>query len=119
MAFGHPFMWSGDTSLGANAATAMTVVKDAFFPYELATIDEMVGAVDQDRFAGIRETFGLEVPRIPITSSIHAENTQRSRDGRTEVMLSELMPFLAYFHLSSNLLMTMDEYSAGSADLRW
>ena len=119
MAFGHPMLWEGDTILGANAGSTMAIVKDPFFAYELATIEESVGSVDQDRFAGIRTTLGLRTPLIPVTSSIHALNTGRSRDGRTEATISEVLPFLAYFHLAGNMLMTMDEYSAGSAELTW
>lgn len=119
MAFGHPFIWEGETLLGANAASSIAVIEDTFGGYELASIDELVGIVDQDRFAGVRGTFGLEPHRIPISSSIHALNTNRSREGLTEVMSSELMSFLAYYHLASNLAMTMDQYSEGSADLSW
>ena len=119
MAFGHPFFWEGDTAMGSNASSTIAVIDDAFGSYEVATIDELVGSIDQDRFAGVRQVLGLVPHGVPITSSIHAENTDRARDGTTEVMLPEMMPFLGWLHLSGNLLMTMDEYSEGSAALDW
>ncbi len=119
MSFGHPFFWEGDTTLGANAADTITVVKDPFFTYELATVAEGIGTIDQDRFAGLRARSGDLPDTIPVTSSVQALNVGRSRDGQTNVVISEIVPFLAWAHVYDNILFTMDEYSGGSSSLTW
>ncbi|HWL64891.1 MAG TPA: hypothetical protein VNP73_02860 [Actinomycetota bacterium] len=119
MAFGHPFLWEGATALGANAANSLLIVQDPFFSFEMATVEEGLGTIDQDRFAGIRGMFGTSPATMPITSDVNAVNTARSRSGRTDVVSSEMFPFLAFIHLSGNIVMTMDQYSEGSADVSW
>ena len=120
MAFGHPFFWEGDTTLGGNAADTITIVKDPIFgSYELASIAEPVAEVDQDRLAGIRGRMGTFPSLIPITSSIASLDTGRSRDGRTDAVIDEAVPFLSFFHVYSNILVTVDEYSEGSSSASW
>ncbi len=119
MAFGHPFLWEGDSLMGANAGTTLAIVQDPFGSFEIASIDEAIGAVDQDRYAGIRASMGASPVRIPITSSVNALNTGRSREGQTDVLISEMVPSLVFSHLYSNIQMTMDQYSEGSAALSW
>lgn len=118
VAFGHPFFWSGETSLGANLAEALTVVDDPTFgPYKLATIEGTLGTLDQDRFAGIRALLGDAPTGIPITTTVSADG--QTRDGATDVLDDEFLPFLAYVHLASNIDFTRDEIGEGSSALDW
>lgn len=120
MAFGHPFDFDGVTTMGANAASAITIWEDPLFgPFKLATVKGAVGTVDQDRFAGIRADLSQVLTTIPVTSTTRAENTGRVRDGRTEVTLSEWVPEIAPFHVYSNILSAMDQYSGGSSEATW
>ena len=119
MSFGHPFMWEGDTTIGANAADAIAVIKDPFYPYKLATIEEGVGTVDQDRFAGLRTLLGSMPASIPITSTVTALTTGRTRDGRTDVLENEIVPWIAWSHVYGNVLFTVDEYGPGNASASW
>ena len=119
MSFGHPFMWEGDTTIGANAADAITVVEDPFYPYKLATIEEGVGTVDQDRFAGLRTLLGSMPASIPITSTVTALTTGRTREGRTDVLENEIVPWIAWSHVYGNVLFTVDEYGPGNASASW
>jgi hypothetical protein len=119
MSFGHPFMWEGDTTIGANAADTIAVISDPFYPYELATIEEGVGTVDQDRFAGLRTILGSMPASIPITSSVEALTTGRTREGRTDVLENEIVPWIAWSHIYGNVLFTLDEYSPGHASASW
>jgi hypothetical protein len=118
VAFGHPFFWSGQTSLGANLADALTIVDDPTFgPYKLATIEGTLGTLDQDRFAGIRALLGDAPTGIPITTTVVADG--QTRDGQTDVLDDEFLPFLAFVHLASNIDFTRDEIGEGSSALDW
>ncbi|MGI8407973.1 MAG: SpoIVB peptidase S55 domain-containing protein, partial [Actinomycetota bacterium] len=118
VAFGHPFFWSGKTSLGANLADALTIVDDPTFgPYKLATIEETLGTLDQDRFAGIRAILGAAPAGIPITSTVSANGD--ARDGETSVLDDQFLPFLTFIHLASNIDFTWDQIGPGSSSLSW
>ncbi|MFN2586636.1 MAG: SpoIVB peptidase S55 domain-containing protein [Actinomycetota bacterium] len=120
LAFGHPFSFEGETFLGANHAEAITIINEPIFgPYKLANVRELVGVVDQDRLAAIRGDLGEGPVLIPITSTVTAQNTNLTRDGRTEVVESEVVPFLTLNHLIGNVDTVFDQISGGSASLSW
>lgn len=120
LAFGHPFFFEGKTFLGANHADAITIVEDPVFGnYKLANVGPLVGVVDQDRLAAIRADLGEGPVLIPITSTVTALNTNQTRDGKTEVVESELLPFLALNHLVYNVDSVFDQYTGGSAAISW
>jgi len=56
---------------------------------------------------------------VPITSTVNSLNNNRSRDGETFSLDDDYLAFLAYYHVYSNILVTMDEYSEGSAEISW
>jgi hypothetical protein len=120
VAFGHEFFWTGASLFGTNAATALAIVKDPFFgSYKLATVDETVGKIEQDRRAGVSGPLGSIPATIPVTSTVNALNTNRTREGATHVVLEDEIPFLAWLHTYGNILFAMDQWSEGSADLAW
>jgi hypothetical protein len=119
LAFGHPFALEGATTLGANDAEAITIVDDIFIPYKLATIAEGIGTVDQDRFAAIRALAGQMPAMTPITSTVTDLDLVRSRDGETDAVISEIVPFLSFIHMFSNIDTTIDRIGEGSSALSW
>jgi hypothetical protein len=119
LAFGHPFALEGPTTLGANDAEAITIVDDIFIPYKLATIAEGVGTVDQDRFAAIRALTGQMPAMTPITSTVIDLDLVRSRDGETDAVISEIVPFLSFIHMFSNIDTTIDRIGEGSSTVSW
>jgi SpoIVB peptidase S55 len=120
LAFGHPFSFEGETFLGANHAEAITIVEDPIFGnYKLANVGPLVGVVDQDRLAAIRADLSEGPVLIPVTSTVTALDTNQSRDGKTEVVESEVVPFLAFDHLVFNIDSVFDQFSGGSATLSW
>jgi hypothetical protein len=120
VAFGHPFDFAGDATAGANTATAITIWEDPVFaPFKLANVGGSVGAVDQDRFAGIRADFGQPVDTIPITSRTFAEDLDRERVGRTDAVTSEIATFVAPEHGYLNIISAMDSVGGGSAETQW
>ena len=120
LAFGHPFFFDGDTHMGASSARAITIVQDPLFgPYKLANVTDLLGTVDQDRWAAIRADLRDLPELIPITSSVTALNTSRSRDGQTDAVTSEPLSYLAYLHLFSNIDSVFDEIGEGSSQVSW
>lgn len=122
LAFGHPFFWGGSTSIGANAATALTVVDDPLFgAYKLATVDAgTFGTVDQDRLSGIRTTMGATPDTVGVVSDVaNLDTGVRRPDGRTDVVGQRNVPFLTFYHLFSNIDSVFDEIGGGSSALTW
>ncbi len=119
MAFGHPFLWEGATTIGANASETITVVQDPFFSYELATVEEGIGMINQDRYAGIAGTLGGVPPSIPVTADVNALNTDRTLAGRSDAVISEVVPFLAWIEVYGSILFAMDQYTEGSSEVTW
>ncbi len=120
LAFGHPFSFEGSTSLGANGADVITVVDDPVFgPFKLANIGGQYGIVDQDRLAGIRADLGEGPHLIPLLSTVSSPDTLRTRDGETDVVESEFVPFLTFIHLLTNIDTTFDQVGEGSSTLTW
>jgi hypothetical protein len=118
VSFGHPFFLQGPTSLGANQADAIAIVKDPIFgPFKLANIAESVGTVDQDRLEGLRSALGAGPPTIPVRSSVSAPDYNRSRDGSSDVVTSEFVPDVALFQMAGNVASVFDQETGGSADV--
>lgn len=122
VAFGHPFFFDGETSLGWNAAEVLTVVPDPsnlFGPFKIANLAELRGTVDQDRLVAIRAVEG-ELPELAaVTSHVENPDLAKSRDGRTDVARQDFMSFLSAFHLLLNEDVVFDRIGSGSADVSW
>lgn len=122
LAFGHPFYFDGETSLGWNAADVLTVVPDPsnlYGPFKIANLAELRGTVDQDRLAAIRAVEGELPPLSAVTSHVENPDLGTSRDGRTDVARQDFMPFLSSFHLLLNQDRVFDRLGGGSSDLSW
>lgn len=118
LGFGHPFFFSGATLMGANEATALAIVDDPTFgPFKLAGIGDVAGIVDQDRLAGIRIDTSTGPSTIPVTSDITSLDTNAQRDGETDAIRPEDVPFLATVHLLSNLDSVFDRIGDGSSSV--
>jgi putative cell wall-binding protein len=120
VAFGHPFFWDGDTTMGANAADALTIIPDDVFgPYKLANVTGSIGTLDEDRLAGIRAKLGPAPATSPVTSTVSDEDTGRTRQGTTRVVLQDAFPFISGFHLLNNIDPTIDRIGTGTMELDW
>ena len=88
VAFGHSFLFTGPTVIGATRARVLGIVADPTLgPIKRAILTEPVGIVDRDRFSAIRARFGAEIPTIPVTQDTTALDTGNQRLGaRTDVV---------------------------------
>ena len=88
VAFGHPPSRSARPRRRRASRNALTVVDDdVATPFKLATIGGTVGILDQDRIGGVRTLLGTTPNMTPIDSSFASRDTNRSREGQSDVVL--------------------------------
>jgi hypothetical protein len=120
VAFGHPFSWTGETTLAARAADAITIVQDPVFsPFKMATVAENAGTVVEDRLAGIRANLGDGPATIPVTSVVTDLDRAKTRSGQSDVVLEEALAFLAFEHAFTNIDVTIDRIGPGNSEVHW
>jgi hypothetical protein len=120
VAFGHPFNWTGETTMAARAADTITIVKDPVFGgYKLANVAESLGVLTQDRLAGIVAELGDGPSGSPITSTVTDLDSGRTRSGQSEAIFPEFLPFLSFSHLFQNIDVTIDRIGAGSSQIAY
>jgi hypothetical protein len=118
LGFGHPFLWTGPTTLTMHGAEAIYVQEDPTFAgFKVANIGAPTGTVEQDRLPGIVGVAGA----LPRTSDVTSTVTlgARSRDGATHVSLPDWVPDIAFGHLLSNQDRVFDGLGKGGAALSY
>jgi hypothetical protein len=118
LAFGHPMLFGGRTSLGAGSADSLAIVPDPLGPYKLANVTGPLGKLDQDRLAGVRAVDGAP-DVIPVTAGVMSLDSHESRFGETDVVLKDAFPDLAFIHVLSDIDSVFDKIGAGSSSLTW
>jgi len=119
LGFGHPFSWTGQTSLTMHGANAIHVQEDpTFFPFKVANVRAPVGIVDEDRLAGIKGVLGT----LPDTATVATTVTMTSgktRTGVTKASLQDFLPDVAAIGLLINQDRVLDRIGKGSALVRF
>ena len=120
VAFGHPFNFSGQTSLAyTNAKILQTLSDPSRFSggFKLGAITTTAGSVTQDRLAGIGGITGVLPTLTPVTSDLSDPLLGTSRQGETQVASQRVLPDIAYSHAFLNLATVGDQEGPGSANL--
>jgi len=85
LAFGHPFLFRGEVSLPLTRASVMDTIEAYDIAWKLGSLGETVGAVLQDRLAGI----GARLQTVPDTISLEVIvqdlDRQQSREFQVEI----------------------------------
>ncbi|MFY9914260.1 MAG: hypothetical protein WAK18_06320 [Nocardioidaceae bacterium] len=118
LAFGHPMLWSGSSTMTMHGADALYIQKDLIAPFKVSNLTAPVGEINQDRLVGLHGLVGT----TPQTATISAHVTSTaggSRDGTTEVSVPDQLPFVSAFHLLVDEDRVLDQYGPGSARVRW
>jgi len=97
LAFGHPFLWSGASSMSVHPARAVFVQRDnTLGSYKVANPLGAVGTLDQDRLAGIRGKLGPVPTATPVTSTVTSKDPGgEQRLGTTRINLPDFVPLLS------------------------
>jgi len=120
LAFGHPFLFSGVSSMSVHSSDAVLVQPDPTFSgFKVANLGGIVGALDQDRLAGIRGQFGPAPAFIPISSDITSLDDGSMRSTTTNLNVPSFVPDIAATHLLNNLDRVADRIGGGTTEIRW
>jgi hypothetical protein len=104
VAFGHPMLDAGVTTMSAHTASAVYVQSDPVLgPFKVANVGGVVGVIDRDRTLGVRGRFGAAPRGIAITSRLTRIETGAARSGRTTVVYDPLLPDAAALHAVANV----------------
>lgn len=103
-AFGHPFYNLGPIRFAMTRASVTTLLPSLALSSKIAAIGEVVGALDQDRAAGIFGALGPGPEMIPVRVTLDAPERGLARAFSFEVVEDQLFtPLLTYTGVLSTL----------------
>lgn len=115
LAFGHPFFNLGPLDMPMAKSEILMVMSSAFQPTKFGNATEVVGALHQDRYAGIMGELGAEAPSVPVhlrVRSLALDNSLvKEKDLHFNVFVHQKWtPFLMMLTLF-NSLQQVNEYA--------
>jgi hypothetical protein len=115
LAFGHPFFNLGPLDMPMAKSEIIMVMSSAFQPTKFGNATEVVGALHQDRYAGIMGELGSEAPSVPVhlrVRSLALDNSiLKEKDLHFNVFVHQKWtPFLMMLTLF-NSLQQVNEYA--------
>jgi hypothetical protein len=117
--FGHPFTFSGPSTLTLHGARAIYVQEESLgAPFKVANATAPLGSISQDRMAGILATAGATPSTTDVTSYVSVPD-RGSRTGTTRISVPDYVPDLAAFHLLVDQDRVFDGISGGRAAVGW
>jgi hypothetical protein len=113
--FGHPFDWTGRTSMTLHNADALYIQEDSLgAPFKVSNPLGPVGTIDQDRQTGIAGFVG-ETPDTTDVESALTSTEGGSRTGHTYVSMPDYLPDLAALGVVANAGRVLDAVTDGTA----
>jgi len=91
LGFGHPFLMAGPVSLPLSSVYVHTVFPSVVASFKIGSPGPPVGAIRQDRQAGVMGIVGADVPMLPVSVSITSAADDFAREYHFEVMRSEIL----------------------------
>ncbi len=120
LAFGHPLLWSGHSTLSMHGGDAIYIQKDTVFgSFKVANPSAPVGQVIGDHLAAIHGILGQTPKSTEVTSYVEKVTNGNSRRGKTVITYRPATPYLSSLHLLSNADRVLDKLGAGTATVRW
>lgn len=118
--FGHPFLFSGGSDLTMHGANALYIQRGGFDPsFKVSVPGAPIGAIVEDRLAGILGQVGATPPTTTIESDLTSLDTGQSRQGTTYATSQNYLGYATALHTYQNLLSVFDAVGPGSAELSW
>jgi hypothetical protein len=118
VAFGHPMLFSGPSTMTMHPATAVYVQPDSLgSPFKVANIAAPAGTITDDRLTGITGTFE-ELPDA-LTLSSKVTMGGRSRVGTTEVTVAQAAAEMTFYQLVGNHDRVVDGTTGGTETQTW
>jgi len=121
LAFGHPFLQRGDTSLFLVPAYIYQVVRSLDMPFKIgAPAGDPVGAITQDRAAGVGGRLQMEVDFFNLEVQVTDTDLSRNRTMKIQIVRDPVLaPSLVAVCLLQALDETLDRVGQGTARLSW
>jgi len=76
LAFGHPFLGTGQIEIPMATAEVITVISNQFNSFKIANLGTVVGAFDLDRMTGVRGHLGRDAPMTPLRLEVRGDRSQ-------------------------------------------
>ena len=115
LAMGHPYLGVGPLGVPMATVEVVGVVPRLNSSTRLSNIGPVVGAFDQDRFAGLRGTLGAEARTIPMTIDIETPNGEARRFDLRLADLPIMLPSLV--GIPTMQALDSASYGAGESSL--
>ncbi|MBI2298369.1 MAG: hypothetical protein HYU66_05350 [Armatimonadetes bacterium] len=121
LAFGHPFMQRGTTSLFLHQAYISAVVKSVELPFKIGSpAGEPVGVIVQDRSAGLAARIGPQADSFELEILARDETLKRERSFKVKVVQdAELAPSLVAVCVMQAMDEVRDRVGGGMARMSW
>jgi hypothetical protein len=118
LGFGHPFQFTGPSTMFLHGADALYVQEDpTLTPFKVGNLSVPVGTVTQDRMAGIVGVPGALPAATHVQSMVQVGD--RSRSGTTDIAVPDYVPDLAFIHLLVDQDTVLDGYGQSSGTVGW
>jgi hypothetical protein len=119
LAFGHPFMLSGPVSFPMTTAYIHTVLPSLFISTKMSTALKTIGALVQDRSAGIAGIIGGSCDMVPVKLRV-GEKGEEPEEYNFEVVKSrQLLPPLIGMALSGSFSRTSSSSGKFAASIHY
>ncbi len=120
LAFGHPFLLSGDTSMPMGKAYIAYTHKSIMIPFKDGFRINNVGAVTSDRLTAVGGYLGESADIIPISVKVNDIDTRKSKEFKVEVIrLPEFFDLLVSFAASEAFVRVVDMEKGGTVRLEF
>lgn len=120
IAFGHPFLDTGSSDYFMHNSYIFTVVPSREAPFKLGSIGAEIGAVTEDRGAGISGLSGVTAEDVPLHVTVTDEDTGTVKNGNVRMIDDEsLLPTLTATSIYNFVSRTMNRGGEGTVSLSY
>lgn len=116
--FGHPMVFSGDSTMSMHPADAIYVQADSLgAPFKIANLGAPVGTITDDHLTGITGSYGVLPDSMTVTSDV--THGDRSREGISHVTVPMASAEVTFYQLIGNHDRVIDGIIRGTETQSW
>ncbi|GEP32359.1 hypothetical protein NSZ01_01270 [Nocardioides szechwanensis] len=116
--FGHPMVFSGDSTMSMHPADAIYVQADSLgAPFKVANLGAPVGTITDDHLTGITGSYGALPDSLTVTSDV--THGDRSREGTSHVTVPMAAAEVTFYQLIGNHDRVIDGIIRGTETQSW
>lgn len=116
--FGHPMVFSGDSTMSMHPADAIYVQAESLgAPFKVANLGAPVGTITDDHLTGITGSYGVLPDSMTVTSDV--THGDRSREGISHVTVPMASAEVTFYQLIGNHDRVIDGIIRGTETQSW